>query len=311
MAFEQYLQELAEEETAVNYARLMELSALNESELQALRQWWPPIPVERRRKVLERLVTMAEEDMEPDFNAVFRHCLQDEDAEVREKAVSGLWESEDRTLIGVLLALITQDPAERVRASAAISLSKFSKLSALGKLLPRDGHQILERLMAVVEDAGETLEVRRRALEAAAVFNTKEVRELIQWAYNNKESKLRISAVYAMSMTCDPVWLPTILSELSSSDPAMRYEAANASAELGEDEAIPYVIPLLQDDDLQVQLSAIRTLGALGGRLAKRALRGCLDSPDDVVIQEAAKEAMDQLEAEEDPLLVKSQLEDY
>ena len=156
MAFEQYLQELAEGETALNHARLVELSALNESELQALRQWWPPIPVERRRKALERLVGLAEEDVDLDFNVVLRHCLRDEDAEVREKAVSGLWESEDCNLIGALLDLITQDPAERVRASAAISLGKFSKLSELGKLLPRDGHQIRERLIAVVEDAGET-----------------------------------------------------------------------------------------------------------------------------------------------------------
>ena len=147
-------------------------------------------------------------------------------------------------------------------------------------------------------------------MEAAAVFNTKEVRELIQWAYNNKEAKLRISAVYAMGMTYDPVWLPTVLSELGNSDPAMRYEAANACAELGEEEAVPYLVPLLEDEDLQVQPSSIRTLGALGGRLARRALRRCLDSPDDG-IQEAAQEALDQLEAEEDPLFVKSQLEDY
>ena len=302
MTLEQYFQGLVEDETALNHSRLVQISALDEEELEKFRHWWPSIPVEHRRKLVARLVTLAEEGVELDFDVVFRHCLRDDDPEVREKAVTGLWESDDRTLIGTLVDLLQGDPAEQVRASAAISLGKFSTLSQLGKLLPQDGDRIKELLTDIVENEAESLDVRRRALEAVAAFNTDKVRELIEWAYSNEEPKLRISAVYAMGRTCDLSWLPTILSELGSEDAAMRYEAANACGEMGEEEAVPYLIRLLEDDDFQVQLSVIRTLGTIGGRLAKRALQRCLGESDEVV-QEAAAAALNQLEGEDAPLI--------
>ena len=307
MTLEQYFQELVEDETALKHARLVQISALSEEELEQFRHWWPSIPVEYRRKLVLRLVTLAEEDVELDFDAVLRHCLRDEDAEVREKAVSGLWECDDRTLIGTLIDLIQGDPAEQVRASAAISLGKFSTLSQLGKLLPRDGERIKELLIAIVEDGDESLEVQRRALEAVAAFNTEKVGELIRLAYRSEEPKLRVSAVYAMGRTCDLSWLATILRELGSDDTGMRYEAANACGEMGEEEAVPYLIRLMEDDDFQVQLSVIRALGTIGGRLAKRALLRCVGESDEVV-QEAAEEALNRLEGEEDPTNYKFQM---
>ena len=306
MTLEQYFQELGEDDTALKHARLVQISALNEEEMEKFRHWWPSIPVEHRRKLVVRLVTLAEKDLELDFDAVFRHCLRDEDAEVREKAVTGLWECDDRTLIGTLIDLIQGDSVEQVRASAAISLGKFSTLSQLGKLLPRDGERIKELLIAIVENGEEGLEVRRRALEAVAAFNTEKVGELIRWAYGSEEPKLQVSAVYAMGRTCDPSWLSTILKELGSDDAGMRYEAANACGEMGEEEAVPYLIRLMEDDDFQVQLSVIRALGAIGGRLAKRALLRCVGESDEA-IQDAAEEALNQLKGEEDPINFKFQ----
>ena len=86
----------------------------------------------------------------------------------------------------------------------------------------------------------------------------------------------------------------------------MRYEAASACAELGEEKAVPYLVPLIRDDEHQVQLAAIRALGAIGGPLAERAIRQCLRS-DDEALQEAAEEALHHLEIEHDPMSFKSQ----
>lgn len=307
MALQDYFQELVQDEAALKHSRLVQMSALNEEELDEFRCWWPSIPVEHRRTVVLRLVTLAEADVELDFDAVFRQCLRDEDAAVREQAVLGLWECDDRTLIGTMIDLIKGDPDEQVRASAAGSLGKFSNLSEHGKLLPRDGETIKELLIATVENEEESLEVRRRALEAAAAFNIEKVGELIRWAYRSEELKLRVSAVYAMGRTCDLSWLATILRELGSDDAVMRYEAANACGEMGEEEAVPYLIRLIEDDDVQVQLSVIRTLGTIGGRLAKRALLRCIEESDETA-QEAAEEALNRLKGEEDPADVKFQL---
>ena len=89
----------------------------------------------------------------------------------------------------------------------------------------------------------------------------------------------------------------------------MRYEAANACAELAEEEDVPSLIPLLDDENLQVQLSAIRTLSALGGRLARRALLRCLDASSEEVIHDAAEAAIQQMDADEDPVSIKFRLE--
>ena len=269
---------------------------------------WPAMPPERRRRLVDRLVTLAEDDVKMGFDAVFRHGLKDEDPDVREKSVSGLWECDDRTLLEPLIELLNSDPVERVRALAAISLGKFCTLAALGKLLPKDGQRIEEGLISVVESDQESVDVRRRALESVAAFNTSKPEELIQEAYRSSEPTMRVSAVYAMGRTCHASWLPTVLYELDSNDASMRYEAVNACAELAEEEEVPSLIPLLEDEDLQGELSAVRTLGALGGRLARRMPLRCFDASEEV-IQDAAKAALELMDADEDPVNIKFRLE--
>jgi HEAT repeat protein len=300
MTLERYFEELAQGDEALHYSRLAGLSGMDSTEMEHLRQSWPFVPTDRRRDMMSRLLTLAENDANIDFDAIFRHALEDDDPVVRERALSGLWESDDRTLIDRLITLLKEDPVERVRAAAALSLGRFSTLAAVGKLLPRYGERVRELLIAVVEDDAESVEVRRRALESVAFFNEAKIPLLIQDAYHSDDDTMRLSAVYAMGLTCDATWLPTIFSELNSNDPALRYEAANACGEMGEEEAVPYLISLLKDEDLQVQLSSIRALGILGGRPAARALQRCLNG-DEEALREAVEAALEQMESEESP----------
>ena len=305
MTLERYLQDLAQGDGLQKHSLLLQLSNLDEEEMEQFRRWWPSVPAEQRQSLMKRLVGLADDNFELDFNTIFRHSLTDSDAEIRELAVSGLWECDDHNLVGQLMTLLKEDPSEQVQASAAMALGKFGSLAETGKLLPRDGERIKEALVSVLEDDNGSFEVRRRSLEAAASFNIPQINELIRWGYENSEPKLRISALYAMGRTGDPVWLPTLIKEMESNDSAMRYEAASACAEMVEEEAVPYLIPLIEDDDSQVQLSAIRALGAIGGSLAKRVLRQCLKY-DDPILQEAAQAALYQLEVEdEEPLSFK------
>ena len=59
------------------------------------------------------------------------------DPEVREKAIEGLWEDEDRLLISTLCDLTKDDPSPKVRAAAAMALGKFAILAQDGKLLEK------------------------------------------------------------------------------------------------------------------------------------------------------------------------------
>ena len=302
MSLEKYLRELAQGSRPLKHVGLVRLSGLVPEEVdQFRREWAASFDPEAKQEVLTRLVETAEDNVEVDFNAVFRCCLDDTDSVVREKAVSGLWECDDRQLVQPLIKLLQEDPAEEVRAAAAMVLGKFAALAETGKILSRDGLRIEEALLGVIENHGEPVEVRRRAIEAIALFNSPRVRQLILEAFESDDPRLRRSAVYAMGRSGFPQWLETILQQLQSDDSAMRYEAANACGELGEVEAVPYLASLTQDDDVQVQLAAVHALRAIGGRMARRVLLGCAKSSDEV-LREAAQEALQDVDVEEDPI---------
>ena len=295
MTLEQYLNALADNERPLRNTDLMSLSDMTSEGLDLLRDVWPDIDAERREDVLTRLIELSEDNLDADFIDLFRFCLSDENPEVKARAMEGLWECDDRTLVTPLTTLLEQDPSAQVREAAATALGKFAALSQTGKMLSKDGERIKESLIQAIENSEESQEVRRRAVEAVAPFSTPEVHEIIQDAYESDQFEMRCSAVYAMGKSCDPQWLPIILAELRNPHAAMRHEASNACGELGEEPAVPHLIPLFDDDDHQAQVSAISAVGAIGGSLAKKALLRCLKSSDDLAV-EAAQEALDNLE---------------
>jgi HEAT repeat protein len=282
-------------------SKLAELSNLNAQELALFEKAWSDIEPKRRRQIMYRLVELAENNFELDFGDIFKKRLQDEDADVQSKAIEGLWESEETSLIDPLIKLLALENAEKVQATAATALGKFALLAELEKLRPQHKTKVCRALLAVIEDKSRTVEIKRRALEAAAPLSLPQLERAIAQAYKSGEPRLRISAIFAMGKNCDPRWLPILIKELASTDAEMRYEAAGACGELGEKEAAPYLSELTNDPDVDVQLAAIQALGKIGGPEAKDSLERCL-TDDSEVVQQAAELALDELEAGEDPL---------
>ncbi|GBD11381.1 hypothetical protein HRbin23_01044 [bacterium HR23] len=300
MTLERYLADISDTSRPLKHTVLAGLSGLTPEEVEAVQRVWPTIPVERRRQIVERLSAMAEERVEMDFSPLFRLALKDPDEEVRALAVGGLWECEDRSLITPLLTLLKCDASPKVRSAAAQGLGKFAGMAVEGHLPPHEGKRILDALVATFRNPKEDVEVRRRALEALAVFPDPVAHDLIRQAYESADPRLRQSAVYGMGRNGDGQWHAVIIKELASPNPAMRYEAAGACAELGEESLVVHLLPLLQDEDLEVRLNAIRALGAIGGNLAKKNLLQLLKSPD-ATVRDAAQDALEQLRAQEDP----------
>jgi HEAT repeat protein len=75
-----------------------------------------------------------------------------------------------------------------------------------------------------------------------------------------------------MGRSQDSRWLPTILLQLESEDPEIRFEAARAAGLLGSTDALPVLILAARDDDAEVRHVAISAIGQIGGRGAVRAL---------------------------------------
>ena len=301
MTLDNYFSELTDPEIVIKHAGLLQLSGLAGSEIIELLGVWSTIPTERRREIVDRMVELVEDNLDLDFASVFRACLRDKDDQVRAKAARGLEDSDDRTIIRPLIDLLLKDDSLEVRASAAVSLGKFAVMAQDGKVLKRDGERIRVALMEVIDRDDESLETRRRAIESVASFNSPEVEQIINEAYDAGNPELKQSAIYAMGQSSNSAWMPIVIQETQSSDPAIRYEAATACGNLGEEDTVPHVIALLNDDDSLVQLASVGALGAIGGSLSKRALQQCLLLGDEA-IEEAAKNALEEIEFDDDPM---------
>lgn len=291
-----------EEEGSVAWSvsKLSKLSNLGADELSSFKTYWQTIEVRQRQGIAKQLAELADNSLELNFDDIFRFLLEDPDAEVRATAVEALWECEDRTLINPLIELMLNDPSEQVRAAAAVALGRFAMMAELGELRPKYASRVEDALFRVIDDSTQSVDIRRRAIEAISPMATERVTQIIKEAYESDDPKLKASSVFAMGRNCDDRWLPMIIDELGSDNIELRFEAVNACGQLEDRRLVPHILPLINDTDFQVQLAAVDALGHTGGALAKQALKKCLANSDEH-IREAAQDALDEIAFAEDP----------
>lgn len=281
--------------SALRADALRALSGANKSKARAFARVWANLAVERRRDIAQRLIELAEQNFELDFNALFRHLLGDADARVRASGIEGLWEDEDVALVKPFIAFLRDDPDSEVRAAAANALGRFLLLAEYGRLAHTTPATIGEILLETTRDLGEDLSVRCRAIEALGYWSDESVREIIAAAFEDVTTELRASAVAAMGHSADQYWCDIVANELHASEARVRFQAARATGELENRAAAAALIELLDDPDREVQSAAITALGQVGGKLALRALQRAIAS-DDEVLSALAEDALQELQ---------------
>ena len=294
-SFQDALKHLHDDHTALSAEALSALSSADKTQIAAFARTWGALPVERRRRAAQRMVELAEQNIELDFNALFRHLLGDDDAPVRANGIEGLWEDEDAALVKPFAAFLRNDPDAGVRAATADALGRFLLLAEYGRLANGQAETIGEALLAATHNLGEDLAVRCRAIEALGYWSDDVVREVITTAYDDAAPEMRASAIAAMGHSADKYWREITANELQSPDARLRFEAARATGELENRDATAALIELLDDPDREAQSAAITALGQVGGKLAKRALTLAAAS-DDEMLSALADEALQELE---------------
>ncbi len=304
MSYRDIVREWEESSSPIRIASLPDFTGLTVEELADFIPGWQRLNAARKRRVLEDMIALAEDNVELDFDAIFLISLEDEDPGVRLLAIGGLWEYEQRDLAAKLIALLERDPDMAVRAEAALALGKFVLLAEMGSLPRRHAAMVEAALRNVLEHGQEPEPVLARALESAAINSSAAwVRQRMTEAYESDSHRLRISAIHAMGCSCDERWLPLLHRELGSDDSEARFEAALACGAIGERASVPYLAPLAQDDDAEVRSAAISSLGEIGGPQARETLAALLDADDQPEdIREAAREALMEVNFEDDPL---------
>lgn len=296
-----FLIELNDDQKTLKYSGLIQLSDLHSSEILEFERIWGSVCLLRRQEVLKKLVELSLEHLELNFSSVFKYCLNDENDEVRLKAVQGLWECDDRSLIPSLIEVLEGDHDGMVRAEAAISLGRFASMIHTNKVLSSDAEKIRNALVRAIECAENDFDVKRRAIESVAFFDDPAIDEMIRKAHGSGDQGFKQSSLYAMGQSSNIRWLPVLLDNLYDEYPGIRYEAIHAIGNLGDESTAPQLIRLIDDEDLQVRLASVRAVGAVGGQLARQALTQCLETEDEV-IKAAAREALDDLKFDDDPL---------
>lgn len=297
MSITSYIQEISARDHQLAMRDLRPLSGLGFEQHDDFWQAWKAIAPARRDEIVHAMASLAEDNVDLDFGAAFFWLLDDVDAGVRTTAIEGLWEDTSTRLLRRLLTMIDTDPAPEVRVAAALALSHFAYLAVIEELPAEDSDVLRTRLINMLFDQQQSLDVRRRALEGAGYFaDAAEVQREIELAYASDEQLLRESALVAMGRSMLERWLPTLGSALGHASPALRYEAARAAGEMAEEARTlaPRLASLIDDSDNEVALAAIWALGQIGGEPARRALQRARKSRDEARSQ-AAEEALEEL----------------
>jgi HEAT repeat protein len=268
---------------------LRDLSDMNAAAAEEARRMWDLLPADRRQAVMRKAGSLADENIELNFDRLDLIALQDSDPLVRRQAVANLWECEDLSLRVRLVGLLETDADLGVRVEAARALGRFVLEMEEMEVAGDDRRQLEEALLAAA--ATSEAQLRLQAIESLGFSSRREVPDLIREAYASGGDESRRSALVAMGRSGERRWREIVTAELRSPAPATRREAARAAGELELRPSVPELAELLEDANPEVALQAIWALGQIGGKAAERALlraqREAGDEPTRVALQES------------------------
>jgi HEAT repeat protein len=275
---------------------LITFSDLSRAQSRELERRWDELAEPVRSRLILALDELAETSVQHNFSRVFRIGLKDRAEQVRQRSIAALWEEESSELIDELVSLLG-DESQDVRAEAARALGAFAVRCEAGELSDAESEKLFAVLERLASDHQESHLVQRRALESLAAFGRRaSVDRLIQTAYDHGDQMLRAGALFAMGRSLHRRWFETLLSEFESDDPEMRYEAARAAGEFGDNRAVEGLARLTSDPDTEVRMAAVNALARIASPGSARVLRRLAERSSGEE-QVAIEEALEQISA--------------
>ena len=294
ISFKQVLDALLDLDKPFSPSYLNRFSDLCSDDLAELQETWPNVPALRRQAVMEDIEELGEINYTLSFETIAWYCIKDREPGVREIAVRTLWEYDSPDLVPILLDMVERDDNPGVRAVAASALGKYVYLGEIEELPEQSLRSIEEKLLKVNSSSDTTL-VRRRALESLGFSSLEKVSPLIENAYYSGKVDWIVSALFAMGHTANRAWHQLVLQMLDSDNPQIRAEASRAAGELEIHEAVPRLIELLEDSDMDVRIATIWSLSQIGGEGVQDELELMYDDTDDEEETQLIEVALDNL----------------
>jgi HEAT repeat protein len=256
-----------------------------------------------------------------DYLPVLKDFLDDEEAEVRKLAITGLWDYPDAEMVEALFDKAENDPDEGVRCRAIVTLGRYiyegvmadydfdwgamTEVVREDELPKEDFLRVNEFLLGFYRNPERTLDERRFAVEALSFLTNPEVFEIIEETYGHPDTKMKMSAIFAMGRNGHFRWHDAILDELYSPVRELQLEAIRATGAACFDGAGKDLWRLTHSEDRDVKLEAIWALGQTGWEGAFERLDDLAFFSEDEEIRDTAQAAL------EDWYLYSGQFEDF
>ncbi len=297
--FTKLIDALLDESTPFSPKYLNRLSDLDPVDKSLLADNWSKVSIRRRNALLEDMEEIHMADDLLCFEQVGRVALKDSEPGVRTRAIQILREYELVDLLPIFVEMSEHDPDVDVRAAATAALATYIYMGEVEDISPKK-LQLVEACLLRLISGKDAMIVRRRALEALGFSSRKELVGLIEKAYASPDMDWLVSALFAMGRSANSRWKPQVLSMLTHENPSVRAEAASAAGELEIKTAVPQLLKLLRDSDIDVRMASIWSLSQIGGTGVRSALESLLESTDDDEEANQTENALENLDFTEE-----------
>lgn len=290
------ISDLTENAQELSRGTLQQFSDMDPASLKALHEAWPRVTAERKRRLLEGLEDLSEEDTLVSFDDFARSLLDDPEAEVRMRAIRLLDEADDAKLIPAFIGIMNEDPDAETRAEAASALGKFVELGELEEIPPEARREVEDALLEKANSEDQP-PVRRNALESLGFSARPEVITLIESSFRRENPEWQASALFAMGRSFDERWEEPVLARLMDVNSLVRLAAVEAAGELRLASARTALFHLLEEEEEdEITTAAIWALSQIGGEDARLYIENLLDLAEEEEDVEFLEEALDNLE---------------
>lgn len=245
--FDNVLQMVKDDSKVVfgRYARMLsDLSAEKAAKLGAVLEGLTP---ERRAAFYQGMKETHHESFEYDFSPVAKIGLEDADGEIRADAIEILGLEDSRETSAKILEAAQSDPCEKAQITAIDVLGQYMLEDDLGGTIPVDRKKLREALEKLIEN--KSAAVRRAAVVAYAVSETKRVNEIVRGYLAGNDRAELIAALRAVSISMNEDFSESVLELLEHDDEEIVIEAIRAAGALQLKEALPALYEMISRFD--------------------------------------------------------------
>ena len=245
------------------YARMLsDLSAEKAAKLGAVLEGLTP---ERRAAFYQGMKETHHESFEYDFSPIAKIGLEDADGEIRADAIEILGLEDSRETGARILDAARSDPSEKAQITAIDVLGQYMLEDDLGGTIPVDRKKLREALEKLIEN--KSAAVRRAAVVAYAVSETKRVNEIIRGYLAGNDRDELIAALRAISISMNEDFSGSVLELLEHDDEEIVIEAIRAAGALQIKEALPALYEMISRFDRitpDLLLAAVGAVAEIG-----------------------------------------------